>query len=678
MCHAIDPRIPQPLVTILGGPLPPGEQERLDACVLEPIRTPGSVQSHGVLLAVDAASSTITHASENSGALFGIEASDLLGWSLADITGPDSLVAFADILADSTGAANPLPVLVEGRAFEAIVHTSGRTLVVEFEPSATPGSSLFSSQLYSAMHRLARATTDVELWSSAARELRRLTWFDHVMIYRFHPDGHGEVVGENLADGMESFLGLHYPESDVPAQARELYLTKLSRVIVSSSDLGSPILTDAGATAAADLDLSRAELRSVSPHHLRFMRNMGQAASLSLSLIHDGVLIGMITCAHRTPRRIPFALRQGLEIMANQVALQLSSMNEIRRLTRRAELRSIRSALVAQLTDNRDMGDALLYDTLTMLDLIPADGAMISHRGRVTSLGIIPTTSQVTQLVSRLEASTGRLELVTRSLALEHPELAEAVPLVAGIILLPLGGEGDYIAWFRREIANSVNWLGDQTASNRATTLSPRTSFSSWTRSVHGTSRPWDGLELEAEELCRDLGSALLRRAESKLASLALRDPLTGLPNRRLLMDRLEHSLTRYARGEELSLLFIDLDGFKAVNDSYGHEVGDAVLVHVGIQLLAATRAQDTVARIGGDEFVVLCENTTPEECDVVASRIADGLRQSAVVLGTPVSVTVSIGIAAANLTFSATELLRAADAAMYRAKARGRDQISR
>jgi len=244
--------------------------------------------------------------------------------------------------------------------------------------------------------------------------------------------------------------------------------------------------------------------------------------------------------------------------------------------------------------------------------------------------------------------------------------------------VVPLGGRGDYIAWFRPEIAHSVNWLGDLSPANRATTLSPRTSFSSWNRSVSGSSAAWNGLDVDAAELCRDLDGALLRRAESKLAALAVYDPLTGLPNRRLLLERLEHALSRLSRGTPSALLYIDLDGFKTLNDSYGHEAGDQLLVHVAGQLTAATRADDTVARLGGDEFVVLCEDSSIEAAEVVAARIAQALRVPVMVADRTIAVTASIGVAAARASHGAMELLSDADAAMYRAKNLGRDRASR
>ena len=652
------------------GELPVGEQERLDICAREPIHTPGAVQPHGAVLVLDPAGLRITHASENSERLLGLAASALLGVPLSDVTGIAALATFTDVLDEHSAASNPVPVTVGGRLFDVIVHRADARILVEFEPASTDTESAAPAAVYRAMHRLAQATTREQLWADTAVELRRLTGFDQVMIYHFHPDTHGEIVAEERAEEMEPYLGLHFPASDIPAQARRLHLTKLSRLIVDSSLDGSALWTD---EASAEFDLSCAELRSVSPHHLKFMHNMGQAATLSLSIVHDGALIGMVTCAHRTPRSLPFELRQALEMLGNQIALQLGSMLEIGRLKRHEERRAVRSRLVAQVTDDNPLADALLFGELSVLDLVPAGGAAICLNGVVRTVGVTPEPSAIAELVA-----LGTLPIVTATLGADHPQLAALVPDVAGLIVVPLGGRGDYIAWFRPEIAHSVNWLGDLSPANRATTLSPRTSFSSWNRSVSGSSAAWNGLDVDAAELCRDLDGALLRRAESKLAALAVYDPLTGLPNRRLLLERLEHALSRLSRGTPSALLYIDLDGFKTLNDSYGHEAGDQLLVHVAGQLTAATRADDTVARLGGDEFVVLCEDSSIEAAEVVAARIAQALRVPVMVADRTIAVTASIGVAAARASHGAMELLSDADAAMYRAKNLGRDRASR
>ena len=659
------------------------EQRRLEECSREPIRTPGSVQPHGALVVVDSRTLVVRHASENCASILHIDASQLLGKTIDAATGEVWAREHRAVLLSPETSRNPIALTIAGRRFDVIIHHAGDSTIVEFERSLAAEDYQSTTAVYSVIHQLTKATTEHDLWESAARELRRLTLFDRVMIYHFHPDDHGEVVAEAVADDMDPFLGLHYPASDIPPQARALYLTKLSRMIASSTGEVSALLSDSTAENAdpATLDLSQAELRSVSPHHLQFMRNMGQASTLSLSLVSGNELIGMITLAHRTPRRVPFELRQSLEILAAQVSVQLSAMTQIRRLTQQMQLRSIRAELINQITLSRssravDVAGALFDRGLTVLDLIAASGAVIGLESHHSSVGATPALAAVLAAVELIDPATTGL-FVAESLPEQRPDVARLLPGVTGMLVVPLAGGSGFIAWFRPEISETVSWLGDQTPSNRLTPLSPRTSFASWTQSVTGRSLPWAGLESEAEELARDLAAVMARQAEAELAALAMHDALTGLPNRRSLMDRLERRLAVDGRPAELSLLFIDVDAFKGVNDSLGHDAGDAVLVHVANQIRAATRTHDLVARLGGDEFVVVCDGATPEEAAEIASRIVDAIKQPTFAAGRIITVTASVGLAAAGEAVSASDLLRSADVAMYRAKAAGRDRSS-
>jgi chemotaxis family two-component system sensor kinase Cph1 len=173
---------------------------------------------------------------------------------------------------------------------------------------------------------------------------------------------------------------------------------------------------------------------------------------------------------------------------------------------------------------------------------------------------------------------------------------------------LPFGAGDDYLLWFRREVTQSINWLGEQASGNRATTLSPRSSFQLWRQTVTDRSIAWDQAEIaEAVQLRRDIDNVLLRRAEAQLAHMGLHDSLTGLPNRNLLLDRVTSTVARADRdGEQVVVLFCDLDGFKRVNDTAGHTAGDAVLIEVAHRLRGVLRAGDSIARVGGDEFVIV------------------------------------------------------------------------
>jgi chemotaxis family two-component system sensor kinase Cph1 len=659
-------------------PVSPAERERLENCVREPIRRPGSIQPHGVLLTADPSSWTVLQASENTDTVLGVSAEDLLGTSAAELLGERAVERLSAVLAGARGASNPVPVEQRGLHFDAIVHATDGVVVLELEPTLPDDEFASVPAVYAAVSRLRAAATRDELWADAARELRELTGFDRVMVYHFHADGHGQVVAEERADdSMEPYLGLHYPASDIPAQARELYLTKLSRTIFSTAELAYPLRPVEVPTTGQPLDLSHAELRSVSPHHLQFMRNMGQASTLSFSLIVGEQLIGMITCAHRTPRRLPYALRQSLEVFADQIAAQLNSFSEIGRLARAAELLQRRNALIEQFALTGNMAQSLLHGTVTLLDFVPAAAAALHLEGVTSTTGDAGDTAGVEQFVDQLRAGGGRLPFVTDSLATDRPELAGLLPTIAGLLIVSVDSGRGYLAWFRHEITDTTEWLGDQTESNRESTFSPRNSFSAWSSSVSSQAEPWQGLDEEAIQFSRDLDSAILRNLQSDLAYFGFHDALTGLPNRRLLIDRMEHSLAGRGRGVGVAALFIDIDSFKSINDTLGHDGGDDALIEIAERLRSLTRDSDTVARLGGDEFVVLAGSANLATAFKIADRVLEALRRPLTVNGRPLRVTASIGVVAAEADDTAADLMRRADAAMYRAKRAGKDQTA-
>ncbi len=636
---------------------------RDESCAQEPIRTPGTIQAHGALFGFDRESRRLIVASENAPEFIGIAVDDMLGRTVEEFVDPEALRS----LQDAAAGANPARIRLEDRDLDAIVHRDGPVTFVELEPASGADELAAAAQVYGAANRISAAIGRDALLPLVASEFRELTGFDRVMVYHFHSDGHGEVVADSRDDDMEPYLGLHFPGSDIPAQARQLYLTKLSRAIVSTTSAPVPLL--ALPDSAPDrLDLSVAELRSVSPFHLQFMRNMGQASTVSFSLIHRGELIGMITCAHRTERRLPYLLRRSLEVLGNQVALQLGAMRDVAELATEVRRRELRASLLGRMVGSDELSVALLEGEPTVLDLVAADAAAIQLDGDLRRTPGAPDPEVLDELAAR-----GALE--TTSLVADHPDLAQLLPGFAGVLVVPIGETGDYLAFFRREVLQSVRWLGDLAESNRLAPLSPRLSFSAWTESVTGTSLPWEDAARAAGEFAVGLESALTRRHEARLAKLALRDPLTGLPNRRFLQEELERVL---ARGSEVSLLFVDLDDFKRINDSYGHDAGDSVLLEVSRRLIAQVRSQDRVARLGGDEFVVVCENMTAAAAERVAARVISSLAQPIDLKEGATVVTASCGIVGGWPGSTAAEFIERADAAMYRAKAGGRNQVSR
>ena len=639
------------------------EQSRLEECSQEPIRTPGTIQAHGALFGFDRESRVLVAASENAEEFIGMPVASILGLTVDEIIEPGSI----DSLVVAASGANPARIDFNDRRFDAIVHRDGPLSFVELEPAGDMQELDAAAAVYGTANRLAALDDRDEVLAAVAREFRALTGFDRVMVYDFHPDGHGEVVAEDRPDDMEPYLGLHFPASDIPAQARQLYLTKLSRAIVSTT--APPVaLLSLPDVDAATFDLSVAELRSVSPFHLQFMRNMGQASTVSFSLVHHGRLMGMVTCAHRTERRIPFLLRRSLEVLAHQVALQLGGARDVAELREQVRRRELAAQLLGTLVGADDLAAGLLAGETTVLDLVAADAAAVRIAGTLNVTQEAPDASAVEQVAARGAFASS-------CLAVDDPQLAALLPGFAGALVVPVGSDGDYLAFFRREVLQSVTWLGDLDPSNRLTPLSPRVSFSAWTESVTNTSLPWEGAEVSASELATGLERALEYRREAQLATLALRDPLTSLPNRRFLNAELQRALER---GSEISLLFVDLDGFKAVNDTHGHDAGDTVLLEVARRLIAEVRAQDRVARLGGDEFVLVCENMTATDAQKVAERIITSIARPIALRDGTVTVTASCGIVGGWDGSTAADLIDRADAAMYRAKASGRNRVSR
>jgi chemotaxis family two-component system sensor kinase Cph1 len=685
------------------------EELRMRECAREPIHVPGAIQPHGALLGVDPDSLIVIQASDNCEDVLGVSASSLLGIDIGTTLGAELTAFLHDgFHVGNAPSTHSILATVNSASFDVITHVAGDVGIVEFEPVARIDGRAFLTRLHATLKRLSSAAGPGELRRMAAHELRALTGFDQVMVYHFHPDGHGEVMADDHADGMTPYCGLHFPASDIPAQARRLYNLKGSGLIASSQYRPAKLLASSEQQSGDALDLSRAELRSVSPHHLEFMYNMGQAASFTLSLAINGELVGLITCAHRQPRRVPFVLRQMCEVLAQQVVLQLDAMTRMQAVARQMNSNAVRKTLVEQMTTGREIATGLINHPTSILDLVTADGAAVCRNRRITSVGKVPSVSRAMVLLTALTQKDGTIAaLQTESLRADRPDLAALVPGYAGVFVQPFGNADDCLVWYRQEIAGTIEWLGPQSSDNRLTPLSPRTSFARWRETVEDRSDAWDRLEIAgAAELGRDIDQVLLRRTQAQLAHVALHDSLTGLPNRRLLIDRISAALTRTDRGgEELGILFCDLDDFKRVNDTAGHAAGDAVLIEAATRLQSVLRVGDSIARVGGDEFVVVLETSFDRELGVTdtdrvfssagtsASALAsDGARGAAIEIAERITaeltrpirwrnedhvISVSIGIAFALPGSAAEELLQNADAAMYRAKQTGRNCVA-
>lgn len=660
----------------------------LTTCDREPIHRPGSIQPHGVLLVVD--HGRIVAASANAGALIEV-AGGVLGRSVAEVVG-DGVAQWlgAEQAADDPMAPGGSHQVLElgGRVVDAVVRPAqvdavpGDRWLLELEPRpAGPEhdhGSRFTAQLGEVLAGLERIDDLGSLLPFAATTLRRLTGYDRVMVYRFAPDGSGTVVAERHGAGLEPLLGLHYPATDIPQQARQMYLQSWLRMIVDID--ADPVPIEPGFTG----DLTRSVLRSAAPVHLQYLRNMGVQATLVLSLIVDDALWGLIACHHYgRSRQLTPPLRAAGELLARLLSLQIGSLEARSRDARLGELGQRHGRLLGRLTGAEDLARELALAEDELLGLADAAGVLVRLEGHTAVYGEVPDPATADALVAEVVRSA-------RPLVCDHLGAIEPVATaaergggaslgeLAGVLGVPVGERtGDALLWFRREQVAEVTWAGRPDKPDAGEVLTPRASFDSWSETVRGRCVPFDEVAVTAASRFADALPELLRqRAQQALEHLEVHDQLTGLPNRRYLTEQLEQTLARRDRSDPaMALLLVGIDRFRTVNDLAGHRVGDEVLRHTAARLVAATRSNDLVVRAGGDEFAVLCDQLElADEAELIADRIAARLRVPFVVAGRELRLTASIGIAEAAPTTTPTELLRAGDAALAQAKAAGRD----
>ena len=411
-----------------------------------------------------------------------------------------------------------------------------------------------------------RATTLPDYHAACADRIRAMTGFARVMVYQFLEDGQrATVVAEARDERMESFLGLRYPESDIPKQARELYRTNWLRCIPDVAYTPQPLRPEINPLTGEPLDLSHSAFRSVSPLHLRYLENMGVAASMSLSIIHRGGLWGLIACHHHEPHYLPCETRAACELFAQVYSLQLESRIHAEAYEYRLQQRSVHQQLVTRLAREESLSDGLIRYRPNLLDLIQADGVAVWIDGEYSEIGHTPGQAGVQSLLRRLEDRDDAGVFATDCLAEAFPDRAGIVGEIGGMLALSVSRAAkDYIVWFRREIVETVTWAGNPAKAIQTVEgtekLTPRASFAAWRETVRGRSLPWKPNEIEAvEALRRSIVEVVLRRIDE-----VARERQEAQEKQALLMAELDHrvkntianiqSLMRHTRRSETTL----------------------------------------------------------------------------------------------------------------------------
>jgi light-regulated signal transduction histidine kinase (bacteriophytochrome) len=494
----------------------------LASCASEPIHLLGAIQPMGALLTISA-DWNVLRCSANAGVFLGV-AGEMIGQPAKTVFPADFLhdVRGRLQIAIGTGIVERLfgcRLAAGSPRYDVAVHVSGNEIVLEFEASTGQPSAPLSV-LRSMMARAERQSSTQAICQEAARQMRALTGFDRVMVYRFDDDGAGEVIAETAAGLLAPFLGLRYPASDIPEQARALYKRNFLRMIADvDADLVPvlPVLSPEGVR----LDLSMSGLRSVSPIHLEYLRNMSVQASMSVSIIVGGHLWGLIACHHGKPMHLGLETRSTAELFGQMFSYLLEARLQAEDAAYDLRTHNIHNGVALAFAAS----DALLKNIPEILtsvaDYVAADGIGVSHAGEISLTGLTPTREEFAQLVRFLNTTSAGQVFSTHCLSDVFPPALDYPMRAAGMLSIPVSRvPRDYLVFFRKEVEKSVTWAGQpekmETVGPHGVRLTPRKSFEAWRETVRFQSARWNKGELRAAEKLRvTMIELILRMSES-------------------------------------------------------------------------------------------------------------------------------------------------------------------
>ncbi|MBD2083959.1 ATP-binding protein [Coleofasciculus sp. FACHB-542] len=501
-----------------------------------PIHNASKVQPHGIIFVLAEPELTILQVSSNISTVFGISPENMLQKKLEEVLDPFQVDRIkAGLLEENLDFINPIKIWARRKGdeylvFDGIFHRNADGfLILELEPAISQENIPFLSFYHLArasINQLEKTSTLGDFCQIIVKEVRKVTGFDRVMLYKFDDDGHGSVLAEEKLESMEPYLGLHFPESDIPKPARKLFTSNWIRLIPDATSQSAELFPILNPVNQRPLDLTNSILRSASPCHIQYLHNMGVGASLTISLMKDQKLWGLIACHHQSPKYVSYELRKACEFLGRVIFSEISTREETEDYGYRMKLTYIQSALVEYMSQEENFIDGLVKHQPNLLELANAKGAAVCFGGDCTMVGETPTEEELNFLVQWLKNNVEEEVFYSDSLPQIYPDAESFKNVASGLLAIPIS-KNNYVLWFRPEVIQTVNWGGDPNKafevnqSEGNIRLCPRKSFDLWKETVRLTSLPWKQVEIKAAlELRKAIINIVLRQAD-ELAQLA-------------------------------------------------------------------------------------------------------------------------------------------------------------
>ncbi len=449
----------------------------------------------------------MVQASANAEQLLGLS-SAVLGGSLDGISSELSaaLRSFRGHRPQATPLALKCRLGEPARDYVALIHRPPGSggVAIELEPAGEAVD--VQDAVADGLARIVAAPTLHILCDESARIFKAVSGYDRVMVYRFDEDGHGEVFAESREQTLEPFLGNRYPASDIPQIARRLYIRTRVRMLVDVEYKAAPLVPRLSPITGEELDMSLCSIRSMSPIHIQYLKNMGVGATLVISLVVGGKLWGLIACHHYSERFVSFDIRSQCDLLAEAMSTRITALESFLQSQAELSVRRLEQRMIEAISSEGDWRGALFNGSTTLLQPTGASGAALLFDGQILTVGDVPGTLDVRELGVWLDKKAAGKVFATVSLAFENPEFAPLTQVASGLIAVPISrAPGEYLLWFRPERIRTITWGGNPfkpvIVGNDPRDLSPRRSFSQWHQLMEGNSEPWTAADLAAARL---------------------------------------------------------------------------------------------------------------------------------------------------------------------------------